>query len=163
VKPRTDVNAVERGADVHFPPPLVFLAGILVGVILRSVAFPLRVPIARTITITGGVLIIALGIALVGSARLWHARTGQSPIPWKPTPALIFQGPYRFTRNPMYVGLTIIQLGLGVALNNLWIALFALPALLVVHFMAVLPEETYLAGKFGDPYRAYLRQVRRYL
>ena len=63
----------------------------------------------------------------------------------------------------MYVGMTVLTIGLGVALNNLWISLFALPALLFVHVIAVLPEEKYLSEKFGDSYRTYLTQVRRYL
>jgi protein-S-isoprenylcysteine O-methyltransferase Ste14 len=90
-------------------------------------------------------------------------RTGQSPFPWKPTPQLILQGPYRFTRNPMYVGVTVFLIGLGLALNNLWISLFAAPALLAVHFIAVLPEERYLTEKFGDSYRSFLARVRRYI
>ena len=90
-------------------------------------------------------------------------RTGQSPIPWKPSPELILRGPYRFTRNPMYLGVTLVETGLGIALNNLWISFFALPALLIVHFIAVLPEEKYLSEKFGDSYRGYLSRVRRYI
>jgi protein-S-isoprenylcysteine O-methyltransferase Ste14 len=54
-------------------------------------------------------------------------------------------------------------LGLGVALDNLWISFFALPALAIVHFMAVLPEERYLSEKFGESYAQYLGKVRRYL
>ena len=63
----------------------------------------------------------------------------------------------------MYVGITLFETGLGVALNNLWISLFAVPALLTVHFIAVLPEESYLAKKFGESYDRYRAQVRRYL
>lgn len=70
---------------------------------------------------------------------------------------------YRFTRNPMYLGMTCIQAGLGLAVNNLWITFLAPFSLLAVHFLAVMPEEKYLTDKFGDSYRAYLRKVRRYL
>jgi len=63
----------------------------------------------------------------------------------------------------MYVGVTLIQIGLGVAFNNLWIALFAPLAMLTVHFVAVLPEERYLSEKFGHSYKTYLTQVNRYL
>jgi len=63
----------------------------------------------------------------------------------------------------MYIGVTLVELGLGLALNNLWISLFAVPALLTVHFIAVLPEERYLSEKFGESYKVYLAQVRRYL
>jgi protein-S-isoprenylcysteine O-methyltransferase Ste14 len=88
---------------------------------------------------------------------------GPGPEAWKPTPEMVVSGPYRFSRNPMYLGLTCIQIGLGLALNNLWISLLAAFSLLAVHFIAVLPEERYLTEKFGESYRSYLVKVRRYL
>ncbi len=100
---------------------------------------------------------------MIVSARIWFTRTGQSPTPWKPTPSLIPQGPYRFTRNPMYLGATTILLGLGVASDNLWICVLALVALGIVHVIAVLPEERYLSEKFGESYTQYRARVRRYL
>ena len=153
----------EDRAKVRFPPPLVFLGAIVLGVIVQRKAVPLSLVFARGLRLAAAVLILACGVSLVASARILFKRTGQNPIPWKPTPELILQGPYRFTRNPMYVGVTLFVIGLGLALNNLWISLFAAPALLVVHFIAVLPEERYLAEKFGDSYRIFLAQVRRYL
>jgi len=151
------------GAKVRFPPPLVFLGAIVLGVIVQHKAMPLSLVFARWLRLAAAVLILACGVSLVASARILFKRTGQNPIPWKPTPELILQGPYRFTRNPMYVGVTLFVIGLGLAVNNLWISLFAAPALLVVHFIAVLPEERYLAEKFGESYRSFLAQVRRYL
>jgi protein-S-isoprenylcysteine O-methyltransferase Ste14 len=151
------------GAKVRFPPPLVFLGAIVLGVIVQHKAMPLSLVFARWLRLAAAVLILACGVSLVASARILFKRTGQNPIPWKPTPELILQGPYRFTRNPMYVGVTLFVIGLGLAVNNLWISLFAAPALLVVHFIAVLPEERYLAAKFGESYRSFLAQVRRYL
>jgi len=150
------------GAKVRFPPPLFFLGAIIAGVIVQRTSIPLSFSVAAGIRIAGGVLVLACGVSLVLSARIWFTRTGQSPIPWKPTPELILQGPYRFTRNPMYVGVTLFVIGLGLTLNNLWISLFAAPALLAVHFIAVLPEERYLAEKFGESYRSFLGRVRRY-
>jgi protein-S-isoprenylcysteine O-methyltransferase Ste14 len=120
-------------------------------------------PVDRTLRIAVGVLLIAVAVGLIISARILFVRTRQSPVPWKPSPELIFNGPYRFTRNPMYVGMTLFELGLGVALNNLWISLFAPLGLVVVHFIAVRAEERYLSEKFGEPYKAYLARVRRYL
>lgn len=131
--------------------------------IVQHKAMPLSLVFARGLRLAAAVLILACGVSLVASARILFKRTGQNPIPWKPTPELILQGPYRFTRNPMYVGVTLFVIGLGLAVNNLWISLFAAPALLVVHFIAALPEERYLAAKFGESYRSFLAQVRRYL
>jgi protein-S-isoprenylcysteine O-methyltransferase Ste14 len=153
-------TSAERGARVRFPPPLVFVSALGLGVAGRHLVTPPAVPVA--IRIAAGLLIL-LGVGLIASARVWFVRTRQSPVPWKPTPELIFSGPYRFTRNPMYVGMTSIVIGLGVAAGNLWISLLAPLALLGVHFIAVRPEERYLSEKFGDAYRQYLARVRRYL
>jgi protein-S-isoprenylcysteine O-methyltransferase Ste14 len=153
----------ERGARVRFPPPLVFLSALLLGVAMDRYVAAAPMPFDRSIRIGLGVVVALCGVALLVSSRMHFSRTGQSVIPWKPTPELIFQGPYTFTRNPMYVGMTLLVVGLGVALSNRWIVAFAVPALLIVHVIAVLPEEAYLSEKFGDSYRAYLRRVRRYL
>ena len=159
----TQINSTERGAQVRFPPPLVFLGFTLLGVAFQYVVAPARVPGERAISAIGGLLILVAGLGFVASARILFKRTGQNPAPWKPSPELILKGPYRFTRNPMYLGVTLFELGLGLAVNNLWISLFAAPALLTVHFIAVLPEEKYLSEKFGESYKAYLAQVSRYL
>ena len=151
------------GAKVRFPPPLVFLGAIVLGVIVQRKAMPLSLSFSPGLRVTAGVLILVCAVCLVASARILFKRTGQNPIPWKPTPELILQGPYRFTRNPRYVGVTLFVIGLGLALNNLWISLFAAPALVLVHFIAVLPEERYLASKFRESYRSFAAQVRRYL
>jgi len=153
--------AGERGANVRFPPPLVFLGSTLLGVVLRYLVGPF--PPSGSWTMWLGVVILLGGLAAVVSARTWFVRTGQSPIPWKPSPELILRGPYRFTRNPMYVGITFAQAGLGLALGNLWISVLAPLGLLLVHFIAVVPEEAYLTQKFGVGYRDYCQRVRRYL
>jgi protein-S-isoprenylcysteine O-methyltransferase Ste14 len=153
----------ERGARVRFPPPLVFISGLILGVVLGRVATPAPAPLDRTASLVIGILVLLVGVGFIAAAHLHFRRTGQNPIPWTPSPSLIAQGPYRFTRNPMYLGMTLIQTGLGLAMNNLWISVLAIPALLVVHLIAVLPEERYLLEKFGQGYQAYMNQVRRYL
>jgi protein-S-isoprenylcysteine O-methyltransferase Ste14 len=158
----TTMTEGERGARVRLPPPLVFLAGILIGVACARVIARAPVPLDRTLGILAGLVVLAAGVGCILSARIYFVRTGQSPFPWKPTPSLIVTGLYRYTRNPMYVGMTLIELGLGLALDNLWISAFALPALGIVHVTAVRPEEEYLTKKFGESYTRYLTQVRRY-
>jgi protein-S-isoprenylcysteine O-methyltransferase Ste14 len=159
----TQSPSAERGAEVRFPPPLLVVICILVGVGFQYAVAPAPVPVDRAISAIGGVLILMIGLGFIASARTLFVRTGQDPAPWKPSPELILKGPYRFTRNPMYLGLTLFEIGFGFAVNNLWISLFAVPALLTVHFTAVVPEERYLSKKFGESYNAYRAQVRRYL
>ena len=151
------------GAKVRFPPPLVAILSLLLGVALGYVRRMPPMPIAGAARIALGVAIIIAGIVPAAWARIHFIRTGQSVIPWKPTPELIFGGPYRYTRNPMYVGLALMQIGIGIAFDNLWIALLALVTLVIIHVIAVGPEEAYLAQKFGDPYRQYMTRVRRYI
>ncbi len=157
------MNANERGARVRVPPPLVFLGCVGIAWACHYFFMPLRALLDPTLRMVAGLAVVALGVAVVVSARVLFSRTGQSPFPWTPTPSLIFAGPYRFTRNPMYLGITTVMVGLGLATNNLWVSIFALPALAIVHFIAVLPEERYLTEKFGDGYKHYLTRVRRYL
>jgi protein-S-isoprenylcysteine O-methyltransferase Ste14 len=76
---------------------------------------------------------------------------------------LIQQGIYRLSRNPMYLGLALVQVGVGVGVDNLWVVLTSLPALAAVHVIAIRPEELYLEGRFGEDYRAYKARVRRWL
>jgi protein-S-isoprenylcysteine O-methyltransferase Ste14 len=145
------------------PPPLVFLASVGVGIALAHLASPLPVGGARGPRVAVGLAILVGGLALIAWATGLFRRTGQDPAPWKPTPSIIVDGPYKRSRNPMYVGMTLIQIGIGFAANDLWISLLAGASLLVVHRVAVLPEESYLTERFGDAYRAYRASVRRYL
>ena len=153
----------EGGARVRFPPPLVFLISIFLGVVFKMTVKTLTIPVGWQLSVTGGLVFIAAGICLFVPALVLFRRTGQHPRPWKPTPELIPNGPYRFSRNPMYLAMTLFVLGLGIALNDLWVSLFAAASLLAVHFIAVLPEERYLAEEFGESYRDYVARVRRYL
>ena len=159
-------ESAERGANVRLPPPAVYVAFILLGWGLSYVAaLPVPGPrnVTRYVSLASGVAILLAGLWLIAGAIKLFRRTGQEPAPWKPSPELVLGGAYRFTRNPMYLGLTCIQAGLGLAVNNLWITLLAPFSLLTVHFLAVVPEEKYLTEKFGESYRDYLSKVRRYL
>jgi protein-S-isoprenylcysteine O-methyltransferase Ste14 len=159
----SEAQSKQGGAKVRLPPPLVFVVLIAVGVGLQHLVWRLGVPLARVPRFTvGGALGLAgffIGLFALG----WFKRTGQDPAPWKPAPELIVQGIYRYTRNPMYVGMTLMTLGIGAALGNVWILGGALVGLIVVHYTAVLPEERYLGEKFGDSYAQYKKSVRRYL
>jgi protein-S-isoprenylcysteine O-methyltransferase Ste14 len=153
----------EQGARVRFPPPLVFLLSVGVGLLVHYAALSLRLGLPIAARIAAGAVVTVAGLALGASAFGLFRKSGQDPAPWKPTPSLVFAGPYRFTRNPMYVGMTAVQVGIGLFADSLWVIGLAAVSLLIVHVTAVLPEEKYLAEKFGAPYEEYLRRVRRYL
>lgn len=144
------------------PPPLVFLAAIIIALIVDW-AWPrdawIDAPL-RYFVGTGSVL--AAGWLLSGAIRQFK-RMKQDPKPWCPTPEITDQGPYRLTRNPMYLGFVAFTVGLGLLLNNGWFPLAAIVAAVAVQRTAIVHEEAYLERKFGEVYRAYKRRVRRWL
>jgi protein-S-isoprenylcysteine O-methyltransferase Ste14 len=82
--------------------------------------------------------------------------------PYQPTTAIVTEGPYRFTRNPIYLSLAVLYAGLAVMANALW-SLLLLAVMLIIHYAVILPEERYLEQKFGEEYRSYKAKVRRWL
>jgi protein-S-isoprenylcysteine O-methyltransferase Ste14 len=152
----------ERGANVRVPPPLVFLVFLIIGIGL-SYVWPLQTHLAVSARLTIAIASGAAALAVIISCVSLFRKSGQNPRPWTPTPSLVIEGPYRLSRNPIYVSMAPFQAAIGLAGDNMWIVLLAIPALAVVHFSAVLPEEKYLSEKFGDEYRQYMQSVRRYL
>jgi protein-S-isoprenylcysteine O-methyltransferase Ste14 len=151
------------GAKVGVPPPLIFLVLLGCGIALQRWILVLEIPLPHWPRLIAGAGIAIAGVATTISARLWFKRTGQDPRPWRPSPELLVEGVYRYTRNPMYLGITLLELGLGIAIDNGWIAALAPVALSIVHWLAVRPEEAYLTEKFGERYLKYKATVRRYL
>lgn len=113
---------------------------------------------------------VPLGWALVLAFAVWNgwslwlfARRGTGLLPGQPTEAMIEQGPYRLSRNPLYVGMLALYLGLALLAPSLWALVLFPAAVLLVTWGAVLPEERFLHERFGAPYDDYARRVRRWL
>ena len=151
-------------SGVKFPPPLVFVLGFAAGYALQRLVPVTVVPTAGRGLWQGlGWGLVAFGVALMGSAVVAFRRAGTTPNSTKPTTAFVTQGPYRFTRNPMYVGWVFIYLGADLLTRALW-PLVLLPAVLFLMRRRVIAlEEAYLERKFTDDYRAYRARVRRWL
>jgi protein-S-isoprenylcysteine O-methyltransferase Ste14 len=152
----------QGGPNVRFPPPLVFLGFLLAGVILQR-ALPFRANVGWVARAVAGGVLAGGGLGLLVWANSGFRRIGRTPEPWIPSSSLILEGPYKFSRNPMYLAMTAAQMGIGAALDNGWVVLFTAPAFLVVHLIAVRPEERYLEETFGEGYAALKKRVRRYL
>lgn len=159
-----DNTAHTDTSGVRFPPPLYYLTGLLIGfVIQRFYPIYLAKPNHHLIVYTLGGIWIFLGLLLAGWALLVFRRAGTSPIPHRPSTALALDGPYRLTRNPMYLAMALICVGIGLAVNMLW-PLVSVPVVMVlVDRLVIAREERYLEGKFGDPYRDYRKRVRRWI
>jgi len=157
-------NANERdAAAVRFPPPLVYLLAVIAGVLLQAFVLPLPLGLARGARIALGVAAALLGAASMAAAIGLFRRTGQDPTPWKSTPEIVSTGVYRLTRNPMYVGMALIQTGIGIGWGNGWILLLLPVALVVIYTSAIRHEEAYLERKFGEVYLRYKGSVRRWI
>jgi protein-S-isoprenylcysteine O-methyltransferase Ste14 len=151
------------GAAVWIQPPLLFAGGVLLGAALQQWAWALEFAPESGLRRALGVAVICGGVAILLSTFAVFRRMGQHPDPRKPTPAVSRDGPYRFTRNPMYVGGSLVQLGIGIAFGNAWIVALLIPVVLLIHYGAIVPEERYLERKFGDEYTRFKESVRRWL
>ncbi len=149
-------------ADVRVLPPLLFIASIAAGALLGW-ALPLGFASGSALRVALGVALVAAGVGAIAWPIVWMRRTHQDPDPRKPTPELIVGGPFRWSRNPIYLGLAFIQTGVGVALGNAWILLLLPPSLAILQRAVIAKEEAYLARKFGDAYQDYRASVRRWL
>ena len=157
----TEPSVQASSAGVVMRPPFLYGGGFIAVLVLRWL-WPM--PIVGH----GGPLWTALALSVVGVAIvILAARTlraaGTNVDPLLPTTAIVTTGPYRFSRNPIYVGLTLVYLGLASAFNTWWAAIVLVPILTVMHLGVVRREERYLMQKFGEPYREYCSRVRRYL
>ncbi|MFQ5468202.1 MAG: methyltransferase family protein [Kiloniellaceae bacterium] len=107
--------------------------------------------------------LIAAGFALAAWAIRTFRAAGTNVETGKPATTVVEAGPYRYSRNPIYVGLSAIMVGIGVALDNVWIVGLLVPVLAIMRVGVIGREERYLEGKFGDAYRGYRARVRRWL
>jgi protein-S-isoprenylcysteine O-methyltransferase Ste14 len=153
------VNAIMR-----IPVPWVFILVYLVGVAVQHV-LPMGIPspeLAWVIRVTGFVF-IGVGIAVAFSALGIFRKRKTTTVPHETPSTLVTSGPYRFTRNPMYVGLTLVYLGVAAARLEIWPAI-VLPLLLAyINFVVIPVEEESLRGVFGDAYQQYGTRVGRWL
>ncbi len=151
----------KKGPAVKTPPPLIFLTFLLFAYGVEQY-LPLNVgqsPLLNMICVV--TIVIGLGSLIHVAIMFRQAKTSIEP--WKPTSTIITGGLYAYSRNPIYVGLCLIQIGLGLYLNSLWVVLSFLPAATLVNYLVVHKEEHYLEKKFGDEYLRYKQRVRRWL
>lgn len=151
-------------AGVIAPPPLLYLGFLILGLALEFLMVRtqgLDMPAALRWTV---VAVFALaGLAAIAAAALRFRRAGTPAPPWKPATAFVAEGIYRFTRNPMYLGMTLIYCAIGVAANAPVVFWMLVPLAVTIHYGVVLREERYMAGKFGDAYIDYANRVPRWL
>src|SRR5262249_4175215 len=110
-----------------------------------------------------GMIFIILAPTLALSAFRTMKGAGTNILPSEPALTIVRNGPFRFTRNPVYLSFCLLQIALGFFLNDWITLLFVVPLIVLFHYGVVLREERYLTAKFGEPYLQYKREVRRWI
>jgi len=141
-------------------PPLLYGGVLALGLILHMVAPIGRLP-ALPARLSGAVLLVASG-TLAARAKGAMRRAGTNIRPDRPATAIVTEGPFRHSRNPLYVATTGLYAGIALLVNAVWPLLLLVPLLVIVQWGVVHREERYLERKFGDTYRAYRTRVRRW-
>jgi protein-S-isoprenylcysteine O-methyltransferase Ste14 len=147
--------------QVVAPPPIIYLSGLATGIILHLIKpIPL---LTQNISLPIGTTFVFVGILLVTKSfrALRNANTNIDVR--KPSMSIVTNGPYRFSRNPIYLAMTILAVGIAVLVNSLWILITLVLVLLVIQFGVIKREEAYLTQKFGEEYLRYKTLVRRWI
>ncbi|MFN5618675.1 MAG: methyltransferase family protein [Brevundimonas sp.] len=145
------------------PPPLIYLGFLLAAAGLGWLLGEPSLGLPDQVRRIAAVVLVAVGLMLDGAAAFAFRRAGTAVEPWKPSTAIVAAGPYRFSRNPSYVGFTRAFLGGAVGMDSPMALAFLFPCLIVVDRLVIAREERYLDAKFGEAWRAYARTVRRWL
>jgi protein-S-isoprenylcysteine O-methyltransferase Ste14 len=154
-----------RGPNIRTPPPTFFALPMLTGFLVQHFV-PIRIvsgidPI-RTLRLVG-IAEIVIALLLITWAGITLLRHGATPHPMHRAGALVSQGPYSLTRNPMYLALTVMYVGITFVANAVWPLVFLPEAIALVYLFAIRAEEDYLSREFGEAYASYRSRVRRWL
>jgi protein-S-isoprenylcysteine O-methyltransferase Ste14 len=153
-------NSSDNPGVIAFPP-LIWAVGAVISVLVHF--FVIQVPIMTYgICLVCGIVLVILAPTLALSALVTFKKAGTNVNPSEPALTIVRGGPFRFTRNPMYLALCLLQVALGFFLNDWITLLFVVPLALILHYGVVLREERYLTAKFGESYLQLKREVRRW-
>jgi protein-S-isoprenylcysteine O-methyltransferase Ste14 len=145
-------------------PPILFLTAALIGVCLHGlIPMGWAAGVTRFVLLMVGVLLMAAAVALEIAAALAFRKSRTSILPHRAATNLVTSGPFRFTRNPIYLGNTMLVAGAGLVFGVGWLLVAAIAAAVAVHFLAVLREERHLSITFGDEWRRYAERVPRWI
>lgn len=149
-------------ANVMVRPPVAWALAVLAGLALNWL-MPLWFLPAVVPADWLGAIVFAVALALFAWAIATMTRSGSSVPTRLPTTTIVKTGPYRFTRNPIYLAMVLGLIGLAIAFNTFWLLIALVPFALVIRYGVIAREEVYLERKFGDVYRGYRARVRRWL
>ena len=158
-----EMNTEKDNPGVLAFPPFIWLVGAILSILIHFFVIHLPITANYRVCLVCGIALIVVAPTLALSALFAMLEAGTNIDPAKPALTIVRSGPFRLTRNPMYLALCLLQIALGFFLND-WIALlFVIPLFFNLHFGVILREERYLEAKFGEEYLALKRSVRRWL
>src|SRR5215471_9024818 len=142
-------------------PPIIYLISILSGILIQ-LAVPVRfLPVTIGLPLGAAVVAVAIALFCYSVARF---RAAGTPLPARrPTTAIVRTGPYRLSRNPVYLAFSLFQLGIAIWVNSVWLLATLVGAVALIHTVVIPKEEQYLERKFGAQYLEYKMSVRRWL
>ena len=146
--------------NVLAKPPLIFFVFMGISFFIKK-QYPAELwqgPVRSS-----GIVLVILGFTLVLICARLFLNSGTNVNPFQPVLKIVTSGPYRFSRNPMYLGLAAMYAGISIVWSNPWMLLSVIPLLIVLYFGVILPEEIYLEKKFGNDYLEYKQSVRRWI
>src|SRR5215475_2476660 len=147
-------------AGVIVRPPLLY--GVAFVVVLALGWFWPMPIVGRVVPVGVGLVLVVFGVGIAMWGRRTMQDAGTNADPYRPATALVKDGPFRFSRNPLYMALTLLFLGLSLVVNTWWGIVLLFPVLIIMHWGVILREERYLDQKFGSSYQEYRSMVRRY-
>lgn len=150
-------------AGVKFPPPFAFIGTLIVGLAIdQFMWWHLGIPVSHWLRRSIGWIGVVAGFAILLTAVGLFRKAGTATKPWKTPSQFVTDGVYRWTRNPMYLGMVLAYAGIAILCNSLVTLLLLIPLFIWVTREVIEREEAYLATKFGAPYLAYKAQTRRW-
>jgi protein-S-isoprenylcysteine O-methyltransferase Ste14 len=142
-------------------PPLVYLATIVAGSVLELVWPSAFLPRGFAIPLGSALVVAAVMLFFYSTGKF---RAAGTPVPGnRPTTAIVRTGPYRFSRNPIYLAFSLLQLGIAAWLNSLWLMATLIVAIALMTMVVIAREERYLEREFGTEYLDYKARVRRWI
>lgn len=148
-------------ADVAFHPPTLLLICIVGGFIERAIVPAQWIPDSLAAQL--GIPVVVVALTLFAWAVTTMRRGGASIPTHRATDAIVASGPFRLSRNPIYLSMMLLLVGIALWANSVWFLTWAVLAIVLLTFYVIKPEERYLEDKFGDAYLSYKRGVRRWI
>ena len=151
----------QDNAGIKLPPPFQYL-GFLGAGFLADYFWPLPL-LPNRVQYVAGAALIGLGLVIVLPAFAMFRRSSTAVRPDQPSSAVITGGPFRWSRNPLYLSLSLAHAGIAVAGDSIWALALLIPAMAVINWIVIPREEAYLERRFGEEYLQYKSKVRRWL